>query len=152
MDIINMKRGLFLPILLFFALPLWAQEQTGAGEDPFSFVGMKVAELIDKFGAPAAVFAARGNEVWQDDVVFRYGSVDFYIVKDRVWQVKLAAALGINSGDPKQAALLVLGAKAQDNGDHLLLVVSGKDWPLVFRVNVNSAGRVAAIFIYRPDF
>jgi len=152
MVIINMKRGLFLPLLLFFALPLWGQEQNGAAGDPFSLVGMKVAELIERFGAPAAVYAARGNEVWQDDVVFRYDGADFYIVKDRVWQVKLAAALGINFGDPKQAALLVLGAKAEDKGDHLLMSVSGKDWPLVFRVNVNSAGRVAAIFIYRPDF
>jgi len=152
MVIIIMKRGLFLPLLLFFTLPLWTQEQTGVGTDPFSLVGMKVAELIGRFGAPAAVFAARGNEVWQDDVVFRYDSADFYIFKDRVWQVKLAAALGINSGDPKQAALLVLGARAQDNGDHLLMPVTGKDWPLMFRVNVNSAGRVAAIFIYRPDF
>jgi len=152
MDNITMRRGLFLPLLLFFALPLWAQEQTGAGGDPFSLVGMKLTELIDRFGAPAAVYAARGNEVWQDDVVFRYENADFYIAKDRVWQVKLAAALGINSGDPKQAALLVLGTKAQDRGDHLLMPVSGKDWPLVIRVNVNSAGRVAAIFIYRPDF
>jgi len=152
MDNIIMRRGLLLPLLLFFALPLWAQEQNGAGGDPFSLVGMKIAELVERFGAPAAVFAARGNEVWQDDVVFRYDGADFYIVKDRVWQVKLTSALGINFGDPKQAALLVLGAKAQDNGDHLLMPVSGKDWPLVFRVNVNSAGRVAAIFIYRPDF
>jgi hypothetical protein len=152
MVIITMKRGLFLSLLLFFTLPLWAQEQTGSGGDPFSLVGMKIAELIERFGAPVAVFSARGNEVWQDDVVFRYDSVDFYIVKDRVWQVKLAAALGINYGDPKQAALLVLGARAQDMGDHLLMSVAGKDWPLVFRVNVNNAGRVAAIFIYRPDF
>jgi len=152
MVIINMKRRLFLPLLLFFALPLWGQEQSNSGGDPFSLVGMKLAELIDRFGAPAAVYAARGNEVWQDDVVFRYENADFYIAKDRVWQVKLSTALGINSGDPKQAALLVLGAKAQDKGDHLLMPVSGKDWPLVFRVNVNSAGRVAAIYIYRPDF
>jgi len=147
-----MKRALFLPLLLFFALPLWPQEQVGAGADPFSFVGMKVAEIIERFGAPVEVFAVRGVEIWQDDVVFRYAAADFFIVKDRVWQVKLAAALGINSGDPKQAALLVLGAKAQDNGDHMLMPVSGKDWPLMFRVNINSAGRVAAIYIYRSDF
>jgi len=147
-----MRRGLFLPLLLFFALPLWGQEQSGAAGDPFSLVGMKVAEVIERFGAPAAVYSARGNEVWQDDVVFRYDSADFYIVKDRVWQVKLATALGINTGDPKQAALLVLGARAEDKGDHLLMAVTGKDWPLVFRVNVNSAGRIAAIFIYRSDF
>ena len=150
--VIIMKRGLFLPLLMFFALPLWPQEQVGVNGELFSLVGMKVAELIEQFGPPIAVFTVRGNEVWQDDVVFHYAGADFYIVKDRVWQVKLAAALGINSGDPKQAALLVLGVKAQDRGDHLLMPVSGGDWPLMFRVNINNAGRVAAIFIYRPDF
>jgi hypothetical protein len=147
-----MKRGMFLPLLFFFALPLWSQEQVGVTADPFSLVGMKIADIVERFGPPMAVFAVRGNEVWQDDVVFQYTGGDFYIVKDRVWQVKFASALGINSGDPKQAALLVLGAKAQDRGDHLLMPVSGKDWPLMFRVNINNAGRVAAIFIYRPDF
>jgi len=147
-----MKRGLSFPLILFFVLPLWPQEQVGVTGDPFSLVGMKVAELVERFGPPTAVFAIRGNEVWQDDVVFRYTGTDFYIVKDRVWQVKLTAALGINLGDPKQAALLVLGVKAQDRGDHLLMPVSGKDWPLMFRVNINNAGRVAAIYIYRPDF
>jgi len=152
MVIVAMKRGLFFPLILFFALPLWPQEQVGVNGELFSLVGMKVAELIEQFGPPIAVFTVRGNEVWQDDVVFHYAGADFYIVKDRVWQVKLAAALGINSGDPKQAALLVLGVKAQDRGDHLLMPVSGGDWPLMFRVNINNAGRVAAIFIYRPDF
>ncbi|WP_461247394.1 hypothetical protein [Treponema sp. R6D11] len=152
MNIITMKRGLFLPLLIFFALPLWPQEQVGQSQDPFSLVGMKVAELVERFGAPTAVFAVRGNEVWQDDVVFQYAGADFFIVKDRIWQVKLSAALGINSGDQKQAAALVLGAKAQDRGDHLLMSVAGKDWPLMFRVNINGAGRVAAIYIYRPDF
>ncbi|MDR2942417.1 MAG: hypothetical protein LBV17_07495 [Treponema sp.] len=147
-----MKRRLLFLLLLFFALPLWPQEQAGATADPFSLVGMKLAELVERFGPPIAVFAVRGNEIWQDDVVFQYAGADFFIVKDRVWQVKLASALGINSGDPKQAALLALGAKAQDVGDHLLMSLAGKDWPLMFRVNINNTGRVAAIFIYRPDF
>ncbi|MDR0301066.1 MAG: hypothetical protein LBI04_02000 [Treponema sp.] len=147
-----MKRGLFFPLLIFFAFPLWPLEQVDAAADQFSLVGMKIAELIERFGPPTAVFAARGGETWQDDVVFQYKGGDFYIFKDRVWQVKLSTALGINSGDQKQAALLVLGARAQDNGDHLLMPADGKDWPLMFRVNINSAGRVAAIFIYRPDF
>jgi len=74
-----MKRRLFFPLILFFALPLWSQEQIGVNGDPFSFVGMKVAELVERFGPPIAVFAVRGNEIWQDDVVFRYTGVDFYM-------------------------------------------------------------------------
>jgi len=143
-----MKRGLVLSLLLL-TIPLWAQEQAAsAAED---FVGMRLAEIVERFGTPKAVFAARGNELWQDDVVFQYNEGDFYLYRDRVWQVKLASARGISTGDPKAAALLVLGSAAQDKGDHLLLPLASKSWPLMFRVNLNSAGKVSAIYIYRPD-
>ena len=127
-------------------MPLFAQD------DSFSLVGMKLADLIERFGAPRAVLAARGIETWQDDVVFQYAEGDFYIYRDRVWQVKVASVRGISLGDPKQAAVLVMGNAAEDRGDHLLMPVTGRDWPLMLRVNVNSAGAVSSIFIYRPDF
>jgi len=145
-----MKRALFVSLLLLFIVPLWAQEQSAIAAE--SFVGMKLSELVERFGTPKAVFAARGNELWQDDVVFQYNEGDFYLYKDRVWQVKLASVRGISVGDPQAAALLVLGDAAQDRGDHLLLPLASKDWPLILRVNVNSAGKVSAIYIYRPDY
>jgi hypothetical protein len=150
-----MRRGLFLPLLLFFAVPLWAQETANAGANAdvqLSFVGMRLAELVERFGSPKAVFAVRGNEIWQDDVVFQYAEGDFYIFKDRVWQVKLASARGISLGDPRAAALLVLGGTAEDRGDHLLLTLAEKNWPLMFRVNFNNAGLVSALYIYRSDY
>ena len=137
-----------LLLLLLIAIPLWPQEE---------LVGMKLADLIGRFGAPKAVLAARGNEPWQDDVVFQYAEGDFYVFKDRVWQVKLASAYGISIGDPKQAAVLVMGNTAEDRGDYLLMPVSsnqssGASWPLMLRVNLDNAGKVNSIFIYRPDF
>jgi hypothetical protein len=146
-----MRRGLVLSLLLFFTFPLWPQEAANA-DAQLSIVGLRLAEVIERFGAPKAVFAARGNELWQDDVVFQYDAGDFYIFRDRVWQVRLASARGISVGDPKQAALLVLGDRTEDRGDHLLLPVLTGGWPLMFRVNLNNAGVVSAIFIYRPDF
>ena len=140
--------------MLLFALvafPAWAQEPD-AVFDPFSFVGLTPAELIGRLGPPGTVLAARGNEVWQDDVVFRYAEGDFYIYRDRVWQVRLASLRGLSNGDPKQAALLVLGNAVLDRGDHVLLPVTGGSWPLMLRVNFNETGFVSAIYIYRPDF
>jgi len=146
-----MKRALFLPLLLFFTFPLWAQSQAPADEQ-LALVGIRLTELIERFGTPSAVLTARGNEAWQDDVVFQYAQGDFYINRDRVWQVKLASACGVSNGDRKAVALLVLGEGTQDKGDHLLLPINGKDWPLMLRVNLNSTGQVSAIYIYRPDF
>jgi len=142
-------RRLLLPLLLIIVVPLWPQE---GGDDPFSFVGMTLADLIWRFGPPQTVFTARGGELWQDDVVFRYAEGDFYIYRDRVWQVKLVSAAGISNGDSKPVVLLVFGDTAEDRGNHVLLPVSDRDWPLMVRVNFNDTGLVTAIYIYRPDF
>jgi hypothetical protein len=140
-----MKRKLFLP-LLFLVFPLWAQPA------PTAFVGLTLAELIEHFGAPRTVYAARGGELWQDDVIFQYADADFYIHRDRVWQVRVASAHGVSTGDPKQAAVLTLGDNAQDRGSYLLFPLTTNSWPLMLRVNFNNAGRVSAIYIYRPDY
>ena len=146
-----MKR-ILLPLLLLVAFPLLPQEEANAANDPLFFVGMTLTDLIGRFGAPAAVFAARGNELWQDDVVFRYAGGDFYIYRDRVWQVKLVSACGVTNGNSKTAALAALGNTAQDRGDHALLPLTGGNWPLMLRVNFNETGLVVAIYIYRSDF
>jgi hypothetical protein len=146
-----MMRMFLFPLFLFFTFSLSAQQPL-LNNDEFSFVGLRVAELIERFGAPASVFSVRGSELWQDDVVFQYTEGDFYIYRDRVWMVKIASAHGINVGDPKPAALLVLGARAEDKGDHLLMPIPGGAWPLMFRVNINNTGRVSDIFFYRSDY
>jgi len=139
-----------LPLLLLVAFPSFPQE--AAGTDPLSFVGMTLTDLIGRFGTPAAVFAARGNEPWQDDVIFQYAGRDFYIYRDRVWQVKLVSAFGVSNGDTKTSALAVLGNMAQNRGDHALLPLTGANWPLMLRVNFYETGFVSAIYIYRSDF
>jgi hypothetical protein len=140
----------FLPLFVLLILKpfLWAQ----VPDDARLLVGMKLAELITRFGPPQSVYAARGQEPWQDDVVFTYGAGDFYVVKDRVWQVGLKSAYSVSLGDPRQAVLLALGEGALDQGDHVLLPLPDNGWQLMLRVNLNPAGRVSAIFIYRPDF
>jgi hypothetical protein len=148
-----MKQGFLLPLLIIFSLPLWAQQIPAATNDEkLSFVGMTLSELIERFGAPKAALSARGNEQWQDDVIFQYNEGDFYIHRDRVWQVMLSSACGVSNRDRKAAVLLALGNTAQDRGDYILLPISGKDWPLMLRVNMNNSGQVSAIYIYRSDF
>jgi len=135
---------------------LYAQsEETGEPgrrpDGPAEFIGLTLEELINRFGVPASVRAARGLEEWQDDVVFVYAQGDFYVFKDRVWQVGLKAALGINTGDPRGVVSLVLGSNAEPRGDSLFYPLDGKPWPLMLRYDLDSAGRVKAIFIYRTD-
>jgi len=152
-----MKLIILLNLIIFIFIPVWAQDVDNISIENFSidevsFVGMKLDELIGNFGAPKTVFASRGIELWQDDVVFQYDQGDFYIYKDRVWQVKLSSAFGIKTGDPKQAVLLLMGDNLNDKGDHVLQPVPGKTWPMMFRVNFNNTGRVTSILIYRSDY
>jgi len=151
-----MKRGTLFFLLVFIIFPLYAQERPlnaglSIGEQQ-TFIGMMLTDVIERFGSPRTVASARGAEIWQDDVVFQYTGVDFYIFRDRVWQVRFITTHGISNGDPKAAVLLTLGDAAEDKGDHILLPVTGNDWPLMLRININNTGQVNAIFLYRPDF
>ncbi|MDR0409011.1 MAG: hypothetical protein LBH18_01235 [Spirochaetaceae bacterium] len=122
-----------------------------AEENLVNLIGMSVTELFDNFGPPAAVYASRGIETWQDDVVFEYPGVDFYIYKDRVWQLNLEAGGGISTGDPRAAVLLVLGDTARDKGSHILGRLRNTSWPIEWRFNIEG-GKVSAIYLYRTDY
>jgi hypothetical protein len=122
-----------------------------AALDALSLIGMSVSELIENFGAPGAVYASRGVEPWQDDVVFEYSGVDFYIYKDKVWQLSLDAGYGISKGDPRAAVLLVLGEAAEDNEKYILGRLRDTSWPIEWRFNIEN-GRVSAIYLYRMDY
>jgi len=133
-----------------------AQVWTGGGryDDLLALVGLRLDELVARFGVPRAVHAVRGAEEWQDDVVFVYPQGDFYIHRDRVWQVGFNAVYGMRVGDPSAVAYLVLGDAAQDHGDFIVYPLRsppGTGWPLAMRVNFD-ADRISAIFVYRTDF
>jgi hypothetical protein len=146
---------LFCFILLAGGLSLWAQSASplapGQYDEQLSFVGMNLDDLYKRFGSPKTVHTARGGEIWQDDVVFVYNEGDFYVYRDRVWQIGIKSIYGIRMGDAKAVAMLVLGENAQDQGDYVLYSFSGGAWPLSLRVNF-TAGKISAIYVYRPDY
>ncbi|MDR2021303.1 MAG: hypothetical protein LBQ14_11125 [Treponema sp.] len=132
--------------------PSPGSETEGLQANPALIVGLTLEGVIARFGVPRAVHSVRGLEVWQDDVVFEYEDRDLYINKDRVWQVGLKAAYGISLGDRRATALLVLGEGYQNHDDHILFPLPSRGWPMALRINVNAAGTVSALFVYRSDF
>jgi hypothetical protein len=118
---------------------------------PSHYIGFGISELINSLGVPRSVYPVRGLEEWQDDVVFVYNEGDFYIYRDRVWQLGVKAAMGINVGDPGGVAQLLLGPGTEVRGNSVFCMLSGCSWPLMFRCDVDEAGKVKAIFIYRTD-
>ncbi|MDR1353151.1 MAG: hypothetical protein LBK05_07705, partial [Treponema sp.] len=106
---------------------------------------------IAMFGVPQSVYVTRGPNTWQDDVVFAYGDWEFYIYKDRVWQISLKAAYGIKIGERREVIPLVLGNGVQTYNGFSLYTYSNRSWPITLRFNIDQYGLVTAIFIYRAD-
>lgn len=141
-------------MLLWIAGLLWPRidlQGQGREDDPASFIGLTLTELMERAGIPQAVYPVRGREEWQDDVVFVYSDGNFYIIKDRVWQLELKSVYRINVGDPRAAVLLALGEQAEDRGNCIIYPLPVQQWPLALRCNLDAAGKVSALFIYRSD-
>jgi hypothetical protein len=143
-------------LLLCLLLPRVVHTQENFGEtgeeDPVMAVGMTLAMVYTRYGIPESVYAVRGAEEWQDDVVFVYNDRDLYIYQDRVWQVGLKSAYGISLGDPGGIASLVLGKGVEVYSGYMLYPLPSRSWPLQLRIDMDAAGKVAAIFIFRSDF
>jgi hypothetical protein len=143
--------------------PVWGQapdiegigntiEGIDGAADPVALIGLTLEDIIARFGAPKSVHAVRGLEPWQDDVIFVYEDRELYLYKDRVWQVGLNSAYGVNVGDSRSVLPLLLGEDIQAFEDYSLFVLPSRGWPLTIRCNVGPSGAISAIFIYRSDF
>ncbi|MDR1971714.1 MAG: hypothetical protein LBQ46_07310 [Treponema sp.] len=145
-----------LLLLAGISLRLFAQNpgSSGGGESPpapETLIGLTLEDLYARFGVPQAVHAVRGGEVWQDDVVLVYPQGDFYIFRDRVWQLGIPSARGIRVGDRRELVVLALGEGVREGEDCFILQLSNRPWPVSLRVNMDS-GLVSGIFVYRSDF
>ena len=144
----NLKR-LVLCLLLLLPLPAFTQADNAA--DPSQYIGTVLSDLINNFGIPKNVYAVRGVAAWQDDVVFVYDNIEFFIFGNRVWQVKVRTAYDIKDGDTKAAVSRKMGEGRNFEG-YTLYQLPGKAWPVMLRINWDAAGRAADIYIYRSDF
>jgi len=121
-------------------------------EDPLELIGLDIAGVFKLFGPPQAVYAVRGLKEWQDDVVFEYKDLDFYIFRNHVWQASVKKANGIAVGDPKKTIEIVHSGKAKDNGSNFTVEIPNLPWKTAIRYEIDSKGKISAIFIYRTDY
>jgi len=121
-------------------------------QDPSWLVGATLQSIITQFGSPLAVYAVRGQEPWQDDVVFSYDGIDLYWYQNRVWQVAVTQGYGIKKGDPKETVLSVLGEPLIQQDAFLVFRLPSRGWPLRLRVQLSETNTVGGLFVYRPDY
>ena len=141
--------GFLFSLILFFSPLIYAQSTSAP--DPSSLIGMTLSDLYKNYGVPKNVYAVRGVAAWQDDVVFVYDSIEFYVFGNRVWQLKVRSAYNIKDGDSKAAIVKVMG-EGRDFEGFSLYQLPGKSWPIMLRINWDKSGRAAGLYIYRSDF
>ena len=140
----------FLVVLIFLpGIPVFSQSDSNT--DPSSLIGMTLSDLIKNYGVPKNVYAVRGVAVWQDDVVFVYDRIEFFIYGNRVWQVKVRSAYNVKDGDNRAAIGRIMGEGRNFEG-YTLYQLPGKAWPLMLRINWDTSGRAEGLYIYRSDF
>ena len=142
-----MKKIPLAGLLFFILFPVFAQSDS----DPSALIGTTLSDLIKTYGVPKNVYAVRGVAAWQDDVVFVYDTIEFFIFGNRVWQLKVRSAYNIKTGDTKAAVNNVMGEGRTYEG-YTLYQLPGKAWPIMLRINWDPSGRAEGIYIYRSDF
>jgi hypothetical protein len=121
-------------------------------DDLVALLGLSVKEVVGEFGPPDAVYPVRGKEQWQDDVVFQYPGIDFYLFGNHVWQIMPKKAFNISVGDPKMTVPLVCGDKAIDKGNYYIIEIPGRAWKVEARYSIDARDAISAIYIYRADY
>jgi hypothetical protein len=127
-------------------------------DDPAVLLGLTPAQAIERFGPPVRVFAVRGAEAWQDDVVFDYGGgFSLFLFMDRVWQVRVAEpyprpVFGFVVGSARERVASAIGAPDKELTGAYEWVLPGEAWPVRLRGVVDESGAVRELYVYRADF
>jgi hypothetical protein len=127
-----------------------------ASVDVASIVGINLAQAGERYGTPAHVFVVRGDEPWQDDVVFRYASgLYLFWYEDTVWQVRLdlhftGEFLQLRMGASREQVRELLGKPWGEEEDALVYDLEDRGYPLRLRLYFDNDLLMDA-YCYRGD-
>jgi hypothetical protein len=129
------------------------------GLDLPALVGLTLAQASRLYGSPEQVFCARGQESWQDDVVFYYpGHLYLFWYQDRVWQARVdehheggfLASRALAMGERREEVLAALGPPMRELGDALVYHLEDRGYPVRLRLYFRE-GLLADAYCYRGD-
>lgn len=144
---------------LGLAAASWAQEPAPQELDLPALVGLTLPQALERFGPPEQVFAVRGEESWQDDVVFYYREhLYLFWYQNRVWQARLdehhaggfLAWRALTMGRSREEVLGLLGPPMRELGESLVYHLEDRGYPVRLRLYFRE-GRLADVYCYRGD-
>lgn len=120
-------------------------------------IGMDLPAAVQAFGAPAEVFPRRGEEPWQDDVVFYFDShLYLFWFRGRVWQVRMDRRFeseflgGLRMGMARREVLSRLGPPLAEADGFLLYHLEDRGYPIRLRL-LFEEDRLSDAYCYRSD-
>jgi hypothetical protein len=138
-------------------------------EQAARLIGLVPSEAFAALGAPAEVFAHRGAEGWQDDVVFYYATnLYLFWYQSRVWQVRAderfaGSFLGLRMGWTREQVVAGISRPFQELPDSIVFLLPDASllpgpagraqgaYPLRLRAFFRD-GRLSDLYLYRGDF
>ena len=132
--------------------------------EPVSILGMHPADIFETLGPPDEIYPLRGENNWQDDVVFYYNNnLYLFIFKNRVWQIRADyryqdKILGIKPGLTQEETIEILGRPfSAKEGEYIFLNPASltrleTGFPLRMRILYDTEKRISDIYLYRGDY
>jgi hypothetical protein len=144
---------------LFFALLLVGGIVPAAADnfDPAPLIGLDLPGAVGALGLPQKMFAYRGVDESQDNVVFYYSDYRYlFWYKDRVWQVRCdrrfaGHVYGLSLGMTREEAERTCPQQLVPNGDSLYFDLDGEKYPIRVRL-VFVADALTDLYVYRSDY
>lgn len=149
---LKLKTFLFTLLLFLLSAALWAQEAL----DIPALIGLTLEEVHQNLGAPAEVYALRGDTPEQDDVVFYYPShLYLFWFQNRVWQVRLDSRFSgqifsFSMGASRKQVLAALGRPILEFPDSLVFHIDDPGYPIQARLYFDENGLVD-LYCFRGD-
>jgi hypothetical protein len=131
---------------------------------PVELLGLTPEKAYQKMGTPFEIFPMRGENEWQDDVVFYYSNhVYLFWFKNRVWQFRAdkrfeGTILGLKTGLNRKEVNRMLGKpfKKDDSSEIYLnpknITRYETGFPVRLKVFYGADNKVSDIYVYRGDF
>ncbi len=127
------------------------------GVSESAMLGLMIPQVLEEYGSPQRLFSIRGDESWQDDVVFFYnGFVYFYWFEDRVWQVRFdhrhnGTVAGVKMGQTFDEVIAALGSPHYVGSNEIFFDAQDRGFPIRLRL-VFEDDRLHDLYLYRSDF
>jgi len=120
-------------------------------------LGYRLQQAVEEWGPPQELAVSRGNEAWQDSVVFYYADHSYlYWWGNRLWQIRFdkrykGEILGVEIGLERSEVLKRLGKPFTVSDNDLLYQLPDRGFPIRLRL-IFSNDRLSDVYLYRADF